>query len=128
MEDARAAKNDGRWLFQCAAEGKRGEEALLAIGDAYIDEMLTDPIRLPGHMHGYVANSDPEIREVVRIGYGDLVACAERVSLSPERISSFLATGMLLSVLALMQMQDSAEHWAATLLEGCRRTCRGLSA
>jgi hypothetical protein len=102
MEDARAAKND---------------------------EMLTDPIRLPGQMHGYVASSDPEIREVVRIGYGDLVAYAEQVlGLSPERISSFLATGMLLSVLALMQMQDGAEHWAATLLEGSRRSCRGLSA
>jgi hypothetical protein len=129
MEDARAAKNDGRLLFQPAAEGKRGEEALLAIGDAHIDEMLTDPIRLPGQMHVYVASSDPEIREVVRIGYGDLVAYAEQVSgLSPERISSFLATGMLLSVLALMQVQDGAEHWTATLLEGCMRTCRGLSA
>jgi hypothetical protein len=50
------------------------------------------------------------------------------LGLSPERISSFLATGMLLSVLALMQVQDGAEHWAATLLEGSRRTCRGLSA
>src|SRR5215207_4737738 len=63
MEDARAAKNDGR-LLSSAAEGKRGEEALLAIGDAHIDEMLTDPIR-PGQMHLYVASSDPEIREVV---------------------------------------------------------------
>jgi hypothetical protein len=112
-----------------AAEGKRGEEALLAIGDAYIDEMLTDPIRHPGQMHVYVASSDPEIREVVRIGYGDLVAYAEQVSgLSPERIWSFFATGMLLSVLALMQVRDGAEHWAARLLEGCRRTCRGLGA
>jgi hypothetical protein len=86
---------------------------------------LTDPIRLPGQMHVYVANSDPEIGEVVRIGYGDLVAYAEQVSgLSPERISSFLAAGMLLSVLALMQVQDGAEHWAATLLEGCMSTCR----
>ena len=95
-----SSKNDGRLLFQRAAEGKRGEEALQAIGDAYIDEMLSDPIRLLGQMHVYVASSDPEIREVVRIGYGDLVAYAERVSgLSPERISSFLATGMLLRVL-----------------------------
>jgi hypothetical protein len=81
MEDARAAaKNDGRLLFHRAAEGKRGEEALLAIGEAYIDEMLTDPIRLPGQMHGYLASSDPEIREVVRIGHGDLVAYTEQVS------------------------------------------------
>jgi hypothetical protein len=85
---------------------------------------LTDPIRLPGHRHIYVASSDPEIREVVRIGYGDLVAYAERLGPLPERISSFLATGMLLSVLALVQVQDGAEHWAATLLEGCMRTCR----
>jgi hypothetical protein len=85
MEDARAAKNDGRLLFQCAAEGKRGEDALLAIGDAYIDEMLIEPIRPPGQMHVYVASSDPEIREVVRIGYGDLVAYTEQVSgLSPS--------------------------------------------
>ena len=124
-----SSKNDGRLLLQRAAEGKRGEEALQVIGDAYIDEMLSDPIRLLGQMHVYVASSDPEIREVGRIGYGDLVACAERVfGLSPERISSFLATGMLLSVLALMQAQDGAEHWAAMLLKGCWRTCRGLSA
>jgi hypothetical protein len=115
-----SSKNDGRLLLQRAAEGKRGEEALQVIGDAYIDEMLSDPIRLLGQMHVYVARSDPEIREVGRIGYGDLVACAERVSgLSPERISSFLATGMLLSVLALMQAQDGAEHWAAMLFKDC---------
>jgi hypothetical protein len=127
MEDARAAaKNDGRWLFQRAAEGKRGEEALLAIGDAYIDEMFDRPRSASRDTWTYTSqNSDPEIREVVRIGYGDLVAYAEQVSgLSPERISSFLATGMLLSVLALMQLQDGAEHWAETLLEGCRKTCR----
>jgi hypothetical protein len=36
-------------------------------------------------MHVYVASSDPEIREVVRIGYGELVAYTEHVSgLSPS--------------------------------------------
>jgi hypothetical protein len=85
MEDARAAaNNDGRLLFQRAAEGKRGEEALLAIGDAYIDEMVTDRSG-PGQMHVHVASTDPESRKVVRIGYGDLVAYAEQVSgLSPS--------------------------------------------
>ena len=69
-----------RTMGDCSSSAQRresaGEEALLAIGDAYIDEMLTDPIRLPGQMHGYLASSDPEIREVGRIGYGDLVAYA----------------------------------------------------
>jgi hypothetical protein len=128
MEDARAAaKNDGRWLFQRAAEGKRAKRRFWRSAMHTLRRCLTDPIRLPGHMHVYVANGDPEIREVVRIGYGDLVAYAEQVSgLSPERISSFLATGMLLSVLALMQVQDGAEHWAETLLEGCMRSTDAL--
>src|ERR1700722_17198973 len=37
-------------LFQRAAEGKRGEDALPAIGRAYMEEMLTDSVRLRGQM------------------------------------------------------------------------------
>jgi hypothetical protein len=125
MEDAIAAKNEGDGSFSAQRRKSAAKRRFWRSAMHTSTTCLTDPIRLPGHMHVYVANSDPEIREVVRIGYGDLVAYAEQVSgLSPERISSFLATGMLLSVLALMQVQDGAEHWAATLLEGCRRTSR----
>ncbi len=107
-------------LFQRAAEGLRGEEALQAIGRAYMDEMLTDPVRLRGQMQAYVACTDPEIRAVVRDGYGDLVAYAQRVSGLPAvGIWRFFAAGMMLNVLASMQVQDGSEPWAATLLEGC---------
>ena len=107
-------------LFQRAAEGKRGEEALQAIGRAYMDEMLTDSVRLRGQMQAYVACDDPVIAEVVRNGYGDLVSYAERVSgLSAEYVSRFFATGMLLNVLASMHVIESPEPWAALLLEGC---------
>lgn len=113
-------------LFEHVAEGKRGEEALRAIGAAYLDEALTEPLGLLGQMHAYAACGDPEIREVVRVGYGDLVACAERVSgLPSERISSFFAAAMMLSLLASMHVQDGAEDWAATLLEGCAATLTG---
>src|SRR5881628_791948 len=37
-------------LFQRAAEGKRGPEALEAMGAAYMDEMLPDRMRLRGQM------------------------------------------------------------------------------
>jgi hypothetical protein len=98
-------------MGDCSSSAQRRESAAKRRfwrSATHIDEMLIDPIRLPGQMHVYVASSDPEIRDV-RIGYGDLVAYAEQVSgLSPERISSFLATGMLLSVLALIQVQDGA--------------------
>src|SRR3989441_5559245 len=66
-------------LFQRAAEGKRGEEALHAMGEAYRD-LLRDRTRLEAQMQAYSACEDPEICEVVRNGYGDLVAYVERVS------------------------------------------------
>ena len=108
-------------MFQRAAEGKRGEEALQAIGRAYMDEMLTgDRVRLRAQMQAYVACDDPDICQVVRDGYGDLVAYAQRVSgLPPEDISRFFATGMLLNVLASMQVIENPDPWAQTLLEGC---------
>ena len=108
-------------MFQRAAEGKRGEEALHAMGTAYIDELLTgDRVRLRAQMQAYSACDDPEICEVVRNGYGDLVAYAQRVSsLPPEKIWHFFATGMMLNVLASMQVHDGSEPWAQTLLEGC---------
>src|SRR5213593_3181067 len=65
--------------FQRAAEGKRGEEALRAMGAAY-QELLADRTRLRAQMQAYAACDDAEIREVVRNGYGDLVAYVERVS------------------------------------------------
>src|SRR3954466_7502521 len=89
-------------MFQRAAEGKRGAEALHAMGQAYVDELVTgDRVRLRAQLQAYAACDDPEIRAVVRNGYGDLVAYAQRVSgLPAEKIAQFFATGMLLNVLA----------------------------
>jgi AcrR family transcriptional regulator len=106
-------------VFQRAAEGKRGEEALDAMGSAYM-ELLNDRTRLRGQMQAYAASDDLDIRKVVRDGYGDLVAYVERVvDLPPERISQFFAMGMLLNVIASMGLEDGSEPWAARLLEGC---------
>jgi AcrR family transcriptional regulator len=108
-------------LFQRAAEGKRGEEALKAMGDAYVNELLPDRTRLRSQMQAYAACEDEEIREVVRNGYGDLVAYVERVTgLPPEDISRFFSTGMLLNVIASMGLQNLDEPWAERLLQGCK--------
>ena len=105
-------------VFQRAAEGKRGEEALTAIGKAY-NELLFDRVRLRGQMQAYAASDDPEIREVVRDGYGDLVAYVERVAdAPPERVSQFFAAGMLLNVIASMGLEQPTEPWAQRLLQG----------
>src|SRR5881275_2552982 len=80
--------------FQRAAEGKRGEEALQAMGEAYMQLHLTDRTRLRAQMQAYAACDDPEICEVVRNGYGDLVAYVQRVSGLPAAdIAAFFAKG-----------------------------------
>jgi AcrR family transcriptional regulator len=107
--------------FQRAAEGKRGEEALHAIGDVYVNELIADRTRLKAQLEAYTACDDPEICEVVRNGFGDLVAYVERVSgLPPADVSRFFATGMLINVMAAMKLSESNEAWAERLLDGCK--------
>ena len=75
-------------IFQRAAEGKRGEEALQAIGQAYGELLASDRIYLRAQMQAYAACDDPEICAVVRNGYGDLVTYVERVSgVSPAELA-----------------------------------------
>jgi AcrR family transcriptional regulator len=106
--------------FQRAAEGLRGEEALHAIGASYAELLENDRVRLRAQMQSYAACDDPEIREVVRNGYGDLVTYVQRVSgLGAEEIAAFFAKGMLMNVLASMHVMSDPEPWAAFLLEGC---------
>jgi hypothetical protein len=81
----------------------------------------------PGDIHrvrnagdGTAAAEDPEIRAVVRAGYGDLVAYARRVShASPPALWRFFATAMLLNVPTSMRVNDDPEPWMRELLDGC---------
>ena len=107
--------------FQRAAEGKRGEDALDAMGSVYVTDLIADRTRLKAQLEAYSACDDPEICEVVRDGFGDFVAYVERVSgLPPERVTAFFAQGMLINVMSAMGLKDSDEPWARRLLEGCK--------
>ena len=108
-------------MFRTAAAGLKGEEALHAIGEAYTERLATDPTYLRAQMQAYAASDDPQIREVVRAGYGELVEYVERVSgLPPDRVSHFFAKGMLLNVMASLDLLGADEGWAKRLIEGCR--------
>src|SRR5712691_7330441 len=105
--------------FQRAAEGKRGEEALHAIGKAYGVLLESDRLYLRAQMQAYAACEDPEICAVVRNGYGDLVNYVERVSgTSSEELARFFSHGMLMNVLS--SMDAPAEDWGRRLVEGCK--------
>lgn len=106
-------------IFQQAAEGKRGEEALHAIGAAYDGLLRTDRVYLRSQMQAYAACDDPDICRVVRNGFGDLVTYVEHVSGADGlTIQRFFAKGMLMNVLSSMQLSDPTEPWAQRLLAG----------
>ena len=107
-------------LFQRAAEGLRGEEALHAIGAAYMEQLQRDRTWLRAQMQAYAACEDDEIRAAVRAGYGDLVAYVRRVSGADAPTTwSFFATGMMLNVMASMDLTNDPEPWMVELYEGC---------
>jgi len=109
-------------MFHTASAGLKGEDALHAIGEAYVERVASDPTYLHSQMQAYAACDDSEIREVVRRGYGELVEYVERVSGMPaEDVSHFFAKGMLLNVIASMDLLEADEGWAQRLIEGCRK-------
>jgi AcrR family transcriptional regulator len=109
-------------MFHTASAGLKGEEALRAIGDAYVERLASDPTYLHSQMQAYAASDDPQIRETVRKGYGELVEYVERVSgQPPDRVSHFFAKGMLLNVVASMDLLGAEEGWAQRLIDGCRQ-------
>jgi AcrR family transcriptional regulator len=119
LESVRRCLGQTLEVFQEAAAGKSGEDALEAIGAAY-GVLLRDRTRLQAQMQAYAACGDEDVREVVRSGYGQLVEFVERVSgAEPDRIRDFFAFGMLLNVFASMDLLDQQAPWARKLLAAC---------
>ena len=104
--------------FEQASHGLSGEEALRAMGAAY-RELLADRTMLRAQLQAYAACDDADVRATVRRGFGEIMAHVERVSgAAPEEVARWFATGMLLNVVAAMDLQDAREPWAARLLAG----------
>ena len=106
-------------LFRAAAGDRRGEEALEAMGQAYVAMVTGDRTRLLTQLQAYAASDDPEVREAIRSGFGSLHLFVDTVSgLDAERVAQWFAKGMLLNVVAAMDLWGSREPWATRLLEG----------
>jgi AcrR family transcriptional regulator len=104
--------------FRRAADGKSGEEALKAMGAAYWG-LLADRSRLMSQLQAYAACDDPDVRAAVRRGYSALVELAERVSGAPPPVvSGWFGCGMLLNVIAAMDLGEADSGWARRLMDG----------
>ena len=108
-------------VFERASRGKSGEEALHAMGDAYMG-LIEDRERLQLMLQCFAGCDDPDVRDGVRQVWRDLVELVERASgESPEVISTFFAKGMLLNVMNAMQLFEDPTPWGDRLIAGCAR-------
>jgi len=106
-------------MMRTASAGLDGEAVLEAIGEAY-RQRLANPTYLHAQMQSYAACHDPDIRGVVRRGFGEMVEYVERASGLPAgRVSHGFAKAMLLNVVASMDLLQAEEGWAKRLIEGC---------
>ena len=105
--------------FQAAARGVPRDEALPAMGRAYI-ELLSDRTALLFQMQSYAACADAVIQARVRENYGDLVKEVTRLSgATPEQVWQFFSHGMLLNVIASLDLKAISEQdeWARAWCE-----------
>jgi len=119
LASAERCFSDTHDTFRLAAEGLAGEEALFAIGRAYKEMITSDPRRLKAQMQCYAASDDPDVREVVRRGFGRLVELVEATGVPQERVAHFFAIGMLINVMSSIDLYGANEGWAKRLVEGC---------
>jgi AcrR family transcriptional regulator len=99
-----------------ASEGLSGEEAMHAMGQAYI-ELLQDPELLQVQLHGFAAAaSDPEIARSCRRTFQGLAEVAHaRAEMSDDELREFFAMGMLLNVMSAIDLLSLPDAWAQNL-------------
>ena len=91
-------------VFRQAAADAGDEDRLHAMGHAYSERLLPNRHALLFQMQAY-AVSEPEIRDYVREGYQTLVrTAAELAGVEIDATWEFFATGMMLNVMAMLEI------------------------
>jgi AcrR family transcriptional regulator len=99
--------------FTAAAGDLTGDEALMAMADAY-ELLLEDRTMLLLQMQAYAACDDPEVRDLTRAGFKRLWEQVERLTGLPfQTVVDFFAVGMLMNVAAAMDLPSVDERWTS---------------
>ena len=99
--------------FAAAAGDRTGQEALMAMAEAY-ERLLEDRTLLLLQMQAYAACDDPDIRAATRAGYKRLWELVERLTGLPfQTVVDFFAIGMLMNVAAAMDLPSVDERWTS---------------
>jgi AcrR family transcriptional regulator len=107
--------------FQRAASAAPPGKKLAAMGRAYADDLLPDRHAVLMMMQGFAAaGADPDIRAHVRQTFRDMaMEIAELGGVEAGDVWAFLANGMLLNIVAALELEDMAVLTDAHLVRGC---------
>jgi AcrR family transcriptional regulator len=102
-----------------AGLGLDGHEALEAMGAAYT-ELMQDPELLQVQLHGFAAApGDPDIAASCRRTFEVLQQIFfDRTHLSGDDLRQFFAMGMLINVMAAIDLPSISDEWAQSLCAG----------
>lgn len=93
--------------FRQAVENRGNLSALDAMADAYRQLLTNDPAALRSQLHAWAAASDDEIGEAARASYLQIWRLALTLTgEDPESVRNFMAHGMLLTVVAALDIPD----------------------
>jgi AcrR family transcriptional regulator len=98
------------------SEGLEGDEAKEAMGHAYL-ELMQDPDLLQVQLHGFAAApADPDIAASCRRTFEELKdVFFDRTHGTEEELQEFFAMGMLINVMAAIDLLSIPEQWAQSL-------------
>ena len=98
-----------RAFLEAARGGADAQERLTSMGHAYV-ELLADRDEILVQMQAHAAAGDPALREPVRQEFLRLTEDVRRMSgASQEQVVEFMAKGMLLNVVAALELPE--EFW-----------------
>jgi AcrR family transcriptional regulator len=99
-----------------ASDGLGGDDAKVAMGSAYL-ELMQDPDLLQVQLHGFAAApADPDIARSCRRTFEVLqMIFLDRTGGTEEDLQGFFAMGMLINVMAAIDLLSIPEQWAQNL-------------
>jgi AcrR family transcriptional regulator len=110
-----------RDVFSRAAEGKYGEAALAAMGEAYQDLLLADSQVLNMQLQQFAACHDPDVQSAVRGVMQGIWHHVENLSGAPVGVRvDFFAKGMLCNMIAAMGRADGNDPMWQPILDVLR--------
>ena len=107
-------------VFEASVRGDTPKERLDTMGRSYSEKLLPDRHSLRFQLQAYAVASDPQFKEAVREGYGQLVRnVAELAGVPLSETWDFFAYGMLLNLVAAFDLREivGQDAWATAWAE-----------